>query len=159
MGGVSGSATADAMMETRILAPEMMRLGYKKGYIAAVNCTTALITATIPPSLGLIIFGCVGEVSIGRLFAGGIIPGILMMLCLMTTVSITSHKNHYEPPRKDAPPLTIGELIANLKDSVWALLFSVLLIVEFASASLPPRSRAPSLSSMPFWSENSCTRN
>ncbi len=46
MGGVSGSATADAMMETRILAPEMMRIGYKKGYIVAVNCTTALITAT-----------------------------------------------------------------------------------------------------------------
>ena len=38
MGGVSGSATADAAMETRILAPEMMRLGYSKGYICAVNC-------------------------------------------------------------------------------------------------------------------------
>ncbi len=129
MGGVSGSATADAMMETRILAPEMMRLGYKKGYIVAVNCTTALITATIPPSLGLVIFGCVGEVSIGRLFAGGIIPGILMMFFLMATTSITSRINRYEPPRKDAPPLTIGELVANLKDSVWALLFPVLLIV------------------------------
>ena len=47
MGGVSGSATADAMMETRILGPEMQRIGYRKGYIVAVNCTTALITATI----------------------------------------------------------------------------------------------------------------
>ena len=63
MGGVSGSATADAAMETRILGPEMMRIGYKKGYICAVNCVTALITATIPPSLGLIIFGFVGEFS------------------------------------------------------------------------------------------------
>jgi len=52
MGGVSGSATADAAMETRILAPEMMRLGYSKSYICAVNCITAFITATIPPSLG-----------------------------------------------------------------------------------------------------------
>ena len=82
MGGVSGSATADAAMETRILAPEMMRCGYTKGYICSVNCLTALITATIPPSLGLIIFGFVGEVSIGRLFAAGIIPGILMMIFL-----------------------------------------------------------------------------
>jgi tripartite ATP-independent transporter DctM subunit len=129
MGGVSGSATADAMMETRILAPEMTRLGYKKGYIVAVNCTTALITATIPPSLGFIIFGFIGEVSIGRLFAGGIIPGILMMLFLMATTSLTSRYHKYDPPRKEAPNLTIGELLLNLKDSVWALLFPVLLIV------------------------------
>jgi tripartite ATP-independent transporter DctM subunit len=117
------------MMETRILGPEMMRLGYKKGYIVAVNCTTALITATIPPSLGLIIFGFVGEVSIGRLFAGGIIPGILMMLFLMATTSITSRIQRYDPPRQDAPHVSVRELVADLKDSIWALLFPVLLIV------------------------------
>jgi tripartite ATP-independent transporter DctM subunit len=129
MGGVSGSATADAAMETRILAPEMLRLGYGKGYICAVNCITALITATIPPSLGLIIFGFVGEVSIGRLFAAGIIPGILMMLFLMTTTTITSRIKKYDPPRPDAVKLTLGELVNNLKDSIWALLFPVILIV------------------------------
>jgi tripartite ATP-independent transporter DctM subunit len=129
MGGVSGSATADAMMETRILAPEMTRLGYSKGYIVAVNCTTALITATIPPSLGFIIFGFIGEVSIGRLFAGGIIPGILMMFFLMATTSITSRAHKYDPPRKEAPKLSFKELFINLKDSIWALLFPVLLIV------------------------------
>ena len=129
MGGVSGSATADAAMETRILGPEMLRLGYKKGYICAVNCVTALITATIPPSLGLIIFGFVGEVSIGRLFAAGIIPGILMMFFLMATTSITSRINRYDPPRKDAPKLSPGEFCADLKESIWALLFPVILIV------------------------------
>ncbi|MDR2097241.1 MAG: TRAP transporter large permease [Spirochaetaceae bacterium] len=129
MGGVSGSATADAAMETRILGPEMMRIGYKKGYICAVNCVTALITATIPPSLGLIIFGFVGEVSIGRLFAAGLIPGILMMLFLMATTSITSRVYKYDPPRKDAPPLSVKEIIDNLKESIWALLFPVILIV------------------------------
>lgn len=129
MGGVSGSATADAVMETRILAPEMMRIGYSKGYICAVNCTTALITATIPPSLGFIIFGFVGEVSIGRLFAGGIIPGILMMFFLMATTSITSRVKKYDPPRRDAPKLTFTEVGGNLKESIWALLFPVILIV------------------------------
>jgi tripartite ATP-independent transporter DctM subunit len=129
MGGVSGSATADAAMETRILAPEMMRLGYSKGYICAVNCITALITATIPPSLGLIIFGFIGEVSIGRLFAAGIVPGIIMMSFLMATTTITSHYHKYDPPRKDAPKLTPGELFVNLKDSIWALLFPIILIV------------------------------
>ncbi|MDR1253203.1 MAG: TRAP transporter large permease [Treponema sp.] len=129
MGGVSGSATADAAMETRILAPEMMRIGYSKGYICAVNCITALITATIPPSLGLIIFGFVGEVSIGRLFAAGIIPGILMMFFLMATTSITSRIQRYDPPRTELPSLTLRELIENLKESIWALLFPVILIV------------------------------
>jgi tripartite ATP-independent transporter DctM subunit len=129
MGGVSGSATADAAMETRILAPEMMRLGYSKGYICAVNCITALITATIPPSLGLIIFGFVGEVSIGRLFAAGLIPGVLMMFFLMATTTITSRIKKYDPPKVDAPKLTAKELRDNLKDSIWALLFPVILIV------------------------------
>ena len=129
MGGVSGSATADAVMETRILGPEMIRLGYKKGYICAVNCTTALITATIPPSLGFIIFGFVGEVSIGRLFAGGIIPGILMMFFLMATTPITSRVNKYDPPQAEAPKLTFREIGEHLKESIWALLFPIILIV------------------------------
>jgi tripartite ATP-independent transporter DctM subunit len=129
MGGVSGSATADAAMETRILGPEMLRIGYSKGYVCAVNCITALITATIPPSLGLIIFGFVGEVSIGRLFAAGLIPGILMMFFLMATTTITSRIKRYDPPRTDAPKLTVGELSDNLKESIWALLFPVILIV------------------------------
>jgi tripartite ATP-independent transporter DctM subunit len=129
MGGVSGSATADAAMETRILAPEMMRLGYTKGYICAVNCITALITATIPPSLGLIIFGFIGEVSIGRLFAAGFIPGFLMMAFLMITTTLTSRYYKFDPPRKDAPKLTANELFLNLKESIWALLFPIILIV------------------------------
>ena len=129
MGGVSGSATADAAMETRILGPEMMRIGYSKGYITAVNCTTALITATIPPSLGLIIFGFIGEVSIGRLFAAGIIPGILMMVFLMATTSITSRIKKYDPPKPDAPKLTWRELGGNLKESILSLLFPIILIV------------------------------
>lgn len=129
MGGVSGSATADAAMETRILGPEMIRLGYKKGYIVAVNCVSALITATIPPSLGLIIFGFVGEVSIGRLFAGGIIPGIMMMVFLMITTSLTSRFNKYDPPQEGAPQVSLREIGANLKDSIWALMFPVILIV------------------------------
>ncbi|WP_191016687.1 TRAP transporter large permease [Treponema zioleckii] len=129
MGGVSGSATADAAMETRILAPEMMKRGYTKGYICAVNCLTALITATIPPSLGLIIFGFVGEVSIGRLFAAGIIPGILMMIFLMATTTITSRIRKFDAPAVDAPKLTLREIIDNLKESIWALLFPIILIV------------------------------
>ena len=79
MGGVSGSAVADASMECRILGPEMNRLGYDRGWSAAINGLSGLIVATIPPSMGLIIYGTVGEVSIGRLFMAGWVPGILML--------------------------------------------------------------------------------
>ena len=119
MGGISGSATADAAMETRMLGPSMLERGYSKGYITAVNCLTGLITATIPPSLGLIIYGFVGEVSIGRLFAAGIIPGILMMFTLMLTVNLTARHKKYDAPNPDTPKLTGKELLTGLKESVW----------------------------------------
>jgi TRAP-type transport system large permease protein len=83
MGGVSGSAVADAAMEARILGPQMISQGYSKGYAASVIALSSLITATIPPSIGLILYGYVGQVSIGRLFMAGIIPGLLMAIFLM----------------------------------------------------------------------------
>jgi tripartite ATP-independent transporter DctM subunit len=127
MGGVSGSANADAAMESRVLGPSMTKRGYAKGYSAAVNGVTSLITATIPPSMGLIIYGSVGEVSIGRLFAGGFIPGFLMMIALMLTVRFTAKKRGYMPER--SKPASLKEIGAASLDGVWALLFPVILIV------------------------------
>jgi tripartite ATP-independent transporter DctM subunit len=129
MGGVSGSAVADASMQARILGHNMVNKGYPRGYTAGITCLSALITATIPPSLGLILYGFVGEVSIGKLFIAGIIPGILMMAFLMFTVSITSRKHHYDMPDPDAEKVTFREIMVDLKDSIWALLFPVILIV------------------------------
>ena len=75
MGGVSGSAVADASMEARILGPEMIKRGYSKGYAGGVICLTSLITATIPPSLGLILYGFVGGVPSQAVYRR-IIPGL-----------------------------------------------------------------------------------
>ncbi|GHV88311.1 C4-dicarboxylate ABC transporter [Spirochaetia bacterium] len=127
MGGVSGSANADAAMECRVLGPSMTARGYKRGWSAAVNGITSLITATIPPSMGLIIFGSVGEVSIGRLFAGGFVPGFLMMMALMITVNITARKRNYAPER--VKMATLPEVGKAALDSIWALFFPIILIV------------------------------
>lgn len=129
MGGISGSATADACVETRLLESTMTEKGYTKGYIVAVNSLTGMICATIPPSLGLIIYGFVGEVSIGRLFAAGIVPGILMMVFLMATIKITSKRRGFDPPNKELPRITFKEFMYNLKESIWALIFPIILIV------------------------------
>ena len=126
-GGVSGSANADAVMESRILGPEMIKQGYSRGYGAAVNGLTSMITCTIPPSMGFIIYGSVGEVSIGRLFVGGVLPGFLMMAMFMATVHITAKRAGYLPVN-DRPP-SVPEVLVALKDNIYALLFPILLIV------------------------------
>lgn len=129
MGGVSGSAVADASMQARVLGHSMVKKGYGRGYTAGITCLSSLITATIPPSLGLILYGFVGEVSIGRLFIAGIVPGFLMMIVLMITVSVTSKIKKYELPDPDVKKVTFTEIWVDLKDSIWALLFPVILIV------------------------------
>lgn len=127
MGGVSGSAVADAAMQSRILGPEMTRLGYAKGWSAAVNGLSGLIVATIPPSMGLIIYGTVGEVSIGRLFMAGWLPGILMMVFLMIACTISARKFGYKPERKERASLK--EILSTMTAGFWALMFLVMLIV------------------------------
>ncbi|UCF94233.1 MAG: TRAP transporter large permease [Desulfobacterales bacterium] len=125
MGGVSGSAIADAAMEARIMGPDMAKKGYASGFSAGVITITGNITAIVPPSIGLILYGTIGEVSIGRLFAAGIPVGLLMMTTLMTTVSITSQRKKYLPDRQRA---SLKEIITALVESIWAFLFPVLLI-------------------------------
>lgn len=127
MGGVSGSACADAAMETRILGADMLKRGYSKGYACVVNSMSSLITATIPPGVGLILYGVTGEVSIGKLFAAGIIPGIIMCFILMVSSWRIAKKRNY-PVESEAPP-TIREVWVAFKDSIWALIFPLILII------------------------------
>lgn len=127
MGGISGSATADAAMESRILGPDMEKRGYSKGFTAAILAMGGLITSTIPPSLGLILYGVTGEVSIGRLFLAGMIPGILMTAALMISVAFISQKRDYKPEHESFP--SMGEVLKGLVENIWALLFPVILIV------------------------------
>jgi len=129
MGGISGSAVADASMEARLLGPSMIKQGFSKASTAAVLAFGSVITATIPPSIGLILFGFVNEVSIGRLFLAGIIPGICLTIVLMITSWFVAKKNGYQP---DLPHMPSGkELLKSFGESIWALAFPVILIVGF----------------------------
>ncbi|MCT1901680.1 TRAP transporter large permease [Oceanobacillus sojae] len=128
MGGVSGSANADAAMQSRILGHKMIERGYSGGYSAGIIAVSSLITATIPPSIGLILYGYVGEVSIGKLFLAGIIPGFLMMVFLMVVSYLIAKKRGYDQ-NIDIKRATFKEVLISFKDSIWALLFPVILIV------------------------------
>ena len=127
MGGISGSAVADASMEARFLGPSMLKDGYSKAFTAAVLSFGGLITATIPPSMGLIMYGYVGNVSVGKLFVAGIIPGILMTAVLMIPTHFISKKRGYKPVNQMPP--TAGELWISFRKSFWALMFPVILVV------------------------------
>lgn len=126
MGGVSGAAVADAAMEARILAPTMIEKGYSRGYSSATIGMSSLITSTIPPSIGLILFGFVGQVSIGQLFAAGIIPGLMMMAGLMFTAGAIARRRGY--PREHERFGGLGSVLRGLVQNVWALIFPFLLI-------------------------------
>ncbi|PLV57408.1 TRAP transporter large permease subunit [Thermotoga sp. SG1] len=136
MGGVSGSSIADAAMETRMLGPEMLRRGYPRGFAVAVNVWTSLITPIIPPGIAFIIYGTIGQVSIGRLFAAGIGPGLLLMVVYMITIWFVAKRLNLEPEREGRTP--IGEIFRTLGKSIWALIFPVLLIVGLRGGIFTP---------------------
>jgi TRAP-type transport system large permease protein len=127
MSGVTGSSIADAAMNARVLGPEMLKRGFSKGYAAGVVSYGSLMAPIIPPGIGFILYGTVGQVSIGRLFAAGIIPGLLLWAALAFTISVTARRRGYLPERETAP--TAGEVVRALWGGIWALLFPVALLL------------------------------
>ncbi len=127
MGGISGSAAADAAMEAKILVPEMKKRGYDEDFCAAVTIASSLITPIIPPGMGLIIFAFATQISVGRMFAAGYVPGFLCMILMMLYVYYVSKKKGYKGSRdRMAPP---KELLRLTIRAFWALLipFGILL--------------------------------
>jgi len=119
MGGISGSAAADAAMEAKILVPEMKKRGYEEHFCAAVTVASSLITPIIPPGMGLIIFAFSTQISVGRMFAAGYLPGLLCMIFMMMYVYYVSKKNGYKGSReKMASPKELGILCLK---AIWAL--------------------------------------
>jgi len=90
--GISGSAVADASAIGKMMVPAMERNGYSRAFAAAVTAAAAVIGPIIPPSGIMILYGFVMNVSIGALFAGGIVPGIMIGLALMTVTRLLARR-------------------------------------------------------------------
>jgi tripartite ATP-independent transporter DctM subunit len=127
MGGLSASANADAAMQAKMLGPEMIKRGYSPAFVAAVTACAAVITPIIPPGIGLIIYGFLADVSVGRLFIGGIIPGILLCGALMLTTYVLARRRGYQPVR--ARFVSLPELGVATRDAAWALTIPLFIIV------------------------------
>lgn len=90
--GMSGSAVADAGGLGSVLIPAMEQDGYDTDLAAAVTAASCTIGPIIPPSIPMVLYGVIAEVSIGRLFLGGFIPGLLMGLTMMLLVRFEHHR-------------------------------------------------------------------
>jgi len=112
MSGMSASNLADAAMTSRMLVPEMVKSGYSKGFSAAVTAASSLITPIIPPGIALIIYALLANVSVGRMFLAGILPGLLLAGLLMIVTYVVSKKRGYKPTRETWPkPRETGSVL------------------------------------------------
>ncbi|MBN8931631.1 MAG: TRAP transporter large permease subunit, partial [Rhizobium pusense] len=92
MGSMSGSAVADAAVDSRVLVPQMQRHGYSLGFSSAVSAASSLIAPVLPPSTSLILFGLLGQVSVAQLFLGGVVPALLIAVICMMIVNIIARR-------------------------------------------------------------------
>ncbi len=124
MAGMSGSAVADAASTGSVLIPGMVRRGYTPEYAAAVIAAAACIGPIIPPSLMFVVLGSMTSVSVGQLFAAGILPGLLMAVAMMFVVYRDSFKMNM-PIEKRA---TLPEFWAATRDAALALGLPVVIL-------------------------------
>jgi C4-dicarboxylate transporter DctM subunit len=126
MAGISGSSAADASAIGGMLIPAMMRKGYDRNFSVAINCSAACLGPIIPPSIIMIIYGSLTGVSIGALFLGGVVPGILLGGGLMVVSYVLSLKGKLMPSPRVAA--TWGEIWQALREASLALLLPVIIL-------------------------------
>lgn len=121
---VSGSGAATISAIGGITVPEMLKKGYDKGFVAAMSAGGGSLGPIIPPSVDMIVFGCITGMSIARMFVGGIIPGLIIGLCLMVYCGIYAKRHNIDYGGK-----FVGSVVWKaFKESIWALLMPIIII-------------------------------
>ncbi len=136
IGGMSGSGNADAAIDAKTLVPIMVQKGYSKPFAAAVTAASGVIAPIIPPGIGLLIYGFIADVSVGRLFIGGIVPGLMLALGLMIAVHYVSVRRGYGRQRTRRAPLS--EVLYHARQASWALFLPVLILGGLRGGAFTP---------------------
>jgi len=124
-GGISGSAVADVSSIGTILIPMMKDKGYDADYSVAVTVTSACQGIIIPPSHNMVIYSlAAGGVSVGRLFLGGFIPGVMLGLALMVISYIIAVKRNYPKERK----YSLKEALIITKDALYGMMTAIIIM-------------------------------
>ena len=122
--GISGSASADAAAIGAVLIPTMVEDGYDRPFSVGVTASSACIGPIIPPSIVMVIYGSLTNLSIAALFLAGMIPGILIGLMLMVVVFIYARKRGYRSHAKASFII----VLRSFKEAFWALLAPFIII-------------------------------
>ncbi|SDH86350.1 TRAP transporter large permease subunit [Variovorax sp. OV700] len=138
MAALSGSAVADTAALAALLLPMMVRAGHDKGRAGGLIASAGIIAPIIPPSIGFVIFGVAANVSISKLFLAGIVPGLLMGLSIAITWYLVASKEDIVPP----PKATWPERVQALKESTWALVLPIIVIVGLKFGVFTPTEAA-----------------
>lgn len=112
-GAISGSSTASAATLSSTTMPAMLKQGYDPSLAAGVVAISGTLAMLIPPSIALVLYGIIADVSIGQLLIGGVIPGILVTLTIMATVWVLVLLDPSKAPAGSA--YSLGEKIRSLK--------------------------------------------
>jgi C4-dicarboxylate transporter DctM subunit len=123
-GAISGSAPATTAAIGSIMVPQMEDKGYDKEFAAATVASSGTIGLLIPPSITMILYGVVANVSIGKLFLGGIIPGILMAIALGVVEVLIARKRNYV----SNVPINMREILRRVRKAILALLMPVIIL-------------------------------
>ncbi len=128
MAGISGSAIADATAVSSVLLPAMKEKKYDPEFSASINAAAAVIGPIIPPSIPMIFLGAISGLSIGKLFLGGFIPGLMMGLFLAANVFLTFRKKD-RPAAPQQKKYTFASLFGLFKESFLAIIAPVIVIL------------------------------
>lgn len=124
MASLSGSAVADTAALAAVLMPMMRDAGYRMDRSAGLIAAGGIIAPVIPPSIGFILFGVIGGVSISKLFMAGIFPGILMGVALLVTWWIVARKDNVKVSERVA----MKEKVRVTIDAFWCYLLAITII-------------------------------
>jgi tripartite ATP-independent transporter DctM subunit len=136
--GMVGSAVADAAGTGAVEIRAMKRIGYRAETAASINAAAATIGPIIPPSLPMVIFGVTANVSIGRLFMAGFIPGVMMGISLMILIAVIAKRQGF-PRQKFVGFLGIWRAF---RDGFFALMAPVILLAGMFSGMFTPTEAA-----------------
>jgi len=135
--GISGSAIADTTAIGSIMVPAMIKENYKPPFVAALQASAGTIGPIIPPSILMILYGSMTEVSIGGLFLSGFLPGILIGLGLMVVVYIFSSPK-YQPGIVQKKRAGFSNIMKNAKDAIPALMMPIIIVGGIISGIFTP---------------------
>lgn len=136
MGGISGSANADAAMQSKMLVPEMVKKGFSLEFSGAVTAASSVVSPVIPPGTNLILFSIIAGIPVGSMFLSAYGPGILMTVALMITVQIIATKRKYVPNLERKA--TMGEIFRQILRSSWALVIPFGIIMGMRVGAFTP---------------------